>query len=156
MYMIFQYNWQVREEWFDWCETLTHEELVDQRDGGLGSILHNLFHIVDIEQAWIRGLHLGTPEYHYNFNDYPTLSEVRALSQQCIPDIRPFIEQWHEQDEAEPFGPFTYGEVIRHVAAHEIHHIGQLSVWARQLDKQPITANLIRRNLGYKNSDIIE
>ncbi|MCC3376331.1 hypothetical protein LKX83_24965 [Cohnella sp. REN36] len=42
---------------------------------------------------------------------------------------------------------FKYGEIMRHVIAHEIHHIGQLSVWAREMGKQPITANLIRRGL---------
>lgn len=42
---------------------------------------------------------------------------------------------------------FKYGEVLRHVVAHEIHHIGQLSIWARELNLQPVSANLIRRGL---------
>jgi len=41
----------------------------------------------------------------------------------------------------------TYGEVMRHLIAHEIHHIGQLSVWAREIGKKPVTANLIGRGL---------
>lgn len=39
------------------------------------------------------------------------------------------------------------GEVIRHVIAHEIHHAGQLSIWSREIGKQPISANLINRGL---------
>ena len=27
----------------------------------------------------------------------------------------------------------SWGEVMQHVIAHEIHHMGQLSVWAREL-----------------------
>jgi uncharacterized damage-inducible protein DinB len=40
-----------------------------------------------------------------------------------------------------------YGEVLRHVIVHEIHHIGQLSVWSREIGKKPVTANLIGRGL---------
>ncbi|WP_417894724.1 DinB family protein, partial [Bacillus toyonensis] len=43
-----QYNWQVREDWFKWCEQLTVEELLSKRVGGVGSILETLFHIVDV------------------------------------------------------------------------------------------------------------
>lgn len=50
---MFLYNWQIREEWFDWCETLSNEELVKKRIGGMGSILHNLYHVIDCEQIWI-------------------------------------------------------------------------------------------------------
>ncbi|GAA0596811.1 hypothetical protein GCM10009001_11170 [Virgibacillus siamensis] len=42
---------------------------------------------------------------------------------------------------------FRYGEIMRHVIAHEIHHIGQLSVWSREIGRKPVTANLIDRGL---------
>lgn len=40
-----------------------------------------------------------------------------------------------------------YGEIMRHIIAHEIHYAGQLSVWARELGREPVTANLIFRGL---------
>lgn len=40
-----------------------------------------------------------------------------------------------------------HGEIMRHIIAHEIHYIGQLSVWAREIEKEPVTANLIFRGL---------
>jgi uncharacterized damage-inducible protein DinB len=43
----FRYNWQVRDEWFEWCRQLTPEQLSEQRTGGQGSILFTLFHIID-------------------------------------------------------------------------------------------------------------
>ncbi|QWH42653.1 hypothetical protein EXW53_12305 [Bacillus mycoides] len=45
------------------------------------------------------------------------------------------------------FNSKEIGEVLRHVIVHEIHHIGQLSIWARELNLQPVSANLIGRGL---------
>ncbi len=42
----------------------------------------------------------------------------------------------------------TWGEIIRHIIAHEIHHIGQLSIWAREIGKKPVSANFIGRGLS--------
>lgn len=42
---------------------------------------------------------------------------------------------------------FKYGAVMRHVIAHEIHRIGQLSVWSREIGQKPVSANLIHRGL---------
>ncbi|MEJ9126963.1 DinB family protein, partial [Bacillus cereus] len=28
MYTLFQYNWQVRDDWFKWCEQLSEEDLL--------------------------------------------------------------------------------------------------------------------------------
>lgn len=41
----------------------------------------------------------------------------------------------------------TWGEALRHVIVHEIHHVGHLSVWAREVGKKPASANLIGRGL---------
>ena len=53
MLKLFEYNWQVREEWFTWCEDVPEEELLNNRVGGVGSILYTLFHIIDVEYSWI-------------------------------------------------------------------------------------------------------
>ncbi|MCM3127471.1 MULTISPECIES: DinB family protein [unclassified Paenibacillus] len=151
MKMLFEYNWQVREEWFDWCSQVPEEELVREREGGLGSILRTLFHIVDIEQAWINGLQ-GVPEFHYTYEDYSSLEEIKALSQRCRPQVETIIRQWSDEMDRKMFYSFSYAEVIRHVAVHEIHHVGQLSVWSRQIGLPPITANLILRGLSLDGS----
>ncbi len=28
VYTLFQYNWQVRDDWFKWCEQLSEEDLL--------------------------------------------------------------------------------------------------------------------------------
>lgn len=53
MRVLFRYNWQVRDDWFSWCESVPEEELLKPRVGGCGTFLRTLFHIVDVEQAWI-------------------------------------------------------------------------------------------------------
>lgn len=43
----------------------------------------------------------------------------------------------------------TWGEVMRHMIAHEIHYTGQLSVWAREIEKKLVSANLIGKELSH-------
>lgn len=155
MKTLFHYNWMVRDEWYQWCEELTEEELLQKRTGGVGGILQTLFHIIDVEWSWIRILQ-GKPDFQEKFEEYSTLAKVRELDAQFHQDVEEFILNWDEsmetnflQDTREDgtVEILTWGEVMRHTIAHEIHHIGQLSVWARELGKKPVSANLIGRNL---------
>ncbi|MCL6600684.1 MAG: hypothetical protein K6T81_18420 [Alicyclobacillus macrosporangiidus] len=41
----------------------------------------------------------------------------------------------------------TAGQILCHVIAHEIHHVGQLSIWARQIGREPVSTNLVGRRL---------
>jgi len=43
---------------------------------------------------------------------------------------------------------FTKGEIIHHIIVHEIHHIGQLSIWAREIGMKPVSVNFIDRGLA--------
>ncbi|QAY66935.1 DinB family protein [Paenibacillus protaetiae] len=155
MLKLFEYNWQVRQDWFDWCRDVPEEELLKKRTGGVGGILHTLFHIIDVEYSWICGLE-GKPEFKEPFDAYASLKQVMDLSAEFHKEVRPFTAAWTEDMEQKvltdtwPNGEkvsFKYGEIMRHVIAHEIHHIGQLSVWSRELGKVPVTANFIRRGL---------
>ncbi len=154
MLTLFRYNWQVRDEWFDWCEGVPDEELTRQRIGGVGSFLRTLWHTVDAEYSWIRAT-VGEPDVQLPFEHDQTLSQVRALSNTCHHEICPVIEQWTPDMDSKkvyaqwrPGETFSAGQVFRHVIAHEIHHMGQLSIWARDLGREPVSANLVDRNLG--------
>lgn len=152
MYTLFQYNWQVRDDWFKWCEQLSEEELLRKRVGGVGSILETLFHIVDVEYSWICDLKGGEVD-EPKFKDYQSIQKVKALSDLYNKDLEEFVQSWTESLENQILNvswtdkEYRYGEVLRHVIVHEIHHIGQLSIWARELNLQPISANLIGRGL---------
>lgn len=41
---------------------------------------------------------------------------------------------------------FTYERIIRHIITHEIHHIGQLSVWLREIGLKPVSSDLLIRD----------
>lgn len=152
METLFWYNWQVRDEWFEWCKQLSKDDLLCKRVGGVGSILETLFHIVDVEYSWIRALQ-GEDDLDLQFQDYQSLEKVKGLSDSFKNEMESFLQTWSSNLENKILTAswtnetFKYGEVVRHVIAHEIHHIGQLSIWARELNLQPVSANLIRRDL---------
>ncbi|WP_046225291.1 DinB family protein [Paenibacillus dauci] len=156
MEMLFRYNWQVRQEWLDWCNELSIVELKRQRTGGVGSILKTLTHIVDVEYSWICDLQ-GKPDQSELFQSVDSLEQIITLSKRFRPEISDYVAGWkpdmeqhilHAVDKDGRPEQYTYGEVMRHVIAHEIHHIGQMSVWSRELDREPVSANLIRRGLA--------
>ena len=156
MKMLFHYNWQVREEWYRWCEEVSGEELLKKRTGGVDSILETLFHIIDTEWSWLRVLK-GEEDFKEDFAEYSSLEKLRELDARFRPEVETFVADWNDGLEhrllvstGSDGTEFTdsWGEVMRHVIAHEIHHIGQLSVWSRELGREPVSADLLGRGLG--------
>ncbi|MBE1553838.1 DinB family protein [Sporosarcina limicola] len=149
MIKFFEYNWQVRDEWFEWCNQLSKEELIKERTGGVRSILYTLFHIIDVEYSWLRGIQ-GKEDVVVQFADYNTLEKVKSLSDTFRKEIDEFLKlnldelkklvsvPWDEDK-------YSVDEILHHIITHEIHHIGQLSVWARELELNPVSANFIGR-----------
>jgi uncharacterized damage-inducible protein DinB len=149
---LFQYNWTIRDEWFEALEQVAYEELVRERVGGVGSVLKTLFHIVDVEYSWIQAI-MGNEVPDPNFENYQTLDSVLQLSKQYRNEIINYVNDWSSEKDfvpiKVPWSDDTYycGEVMRHVIAHEIHHIGQLSVWAREIGIKPVSPNFINKGL---------
>lgn len=152
MRQLFMYNWKIRDEWLELFHQLPNEELIRERIGGVGSILKTIFHIVDVEYSWIQAL-MGRPVSDPKYEDYMSLELVQKLSNEYRESIKDFINSWADDMEYKeiivPWSGETYyyGEVLRHVIAHEIHHVGQLSVWAREMGIKPVSANFIDRGL---------
>jgi uncharacterized damage-inducible protein DinB len=131
------------------------EELLRIRTGGVGGILHTLFHIIDVEWSWIRSLQ-GKSDFQENFEEYRSLERVRELDVIFRTEVEEFVKAWDASMEHRPLfdsqsdgsiAVDAWGEVMRHIIAHEIHHIGQLSIWAKEVGKKPISANVIGRGL---------
>ncbi|MCM3711866.1 DinB family protein [Sporosarcina luteola] len=162
MKTFFAYNWQVREDWYRWCEEVEEAELLRTRTGGVGCILETLFHVIDVEWSWVRVLE-GKPAPLENFEDFKSLGKVRELDARFKPEVEAFVRDWEESMEHNliqsklPDGRIVtdaWGEVMRHIIAHEIHHIGQLSVWAREIGKKPVSASAIGRGLIPQKTDV--
>jgi uncharacterized damage-inducible protein DinB len=153
---LFRYNWIVRDEWFELCKQIPNKELLHKRVGGTGSILYTFFHIIDVEYSWIRGIQ-GKPDIQVQFEDYESLQQVKQLSDSWRNETHEFLNTWTSEFEKEvvtvPWTDehYTKGEILRHVIAHEIHHMGQLSIWIREFGLQPVSANVIGRGL-FKNN----
>ncbi|KAF9132517.1 hypothetical protein BGX30_012638 [Mortierella sp. GBA39] len=146
---------EVRKDWFRWCESVPEEELLRTRTGGVGGIMHTLFHIVDVEWSWVRCLQ-GKPDFQESFDGYRSLDKVLKLQESFKPEVEEFVYSWNDDWEYNVFRDVhpdghpvedKWGEVVRHMIAHEIHHVGQLSVWSRELGIKPVSANLIGRGL---------
>ncbi|WP_318617552.1 DinB family protein [Sporosarcina sp. YIM B06819] len=152
MINFFKYNWQVRDEWFEWCNQLPKEELIKDRTGGVGSILYTLFHIIDVENSWLRSIQ-GKEDVVVEFADYHTLDKVKSLSNTLRKEVTEYLklnlEEFKNELVSVPWDEDTYtvDEIVHHIITHEIHHIGQLSVWARELELSPVSANFIGREL---------
>ena len=121
--------------------------MLKDRRGGVGNILYTLFHIIDVEYSWIRGIQ------GKEFTDYNTLEKVKSLSDKSRNEIGEFFKtnlgglkeklvsvSWDEDKH-------TVDEILHHIITHEIHHIGQLSVCSRELELSPVPANFIGREL---------
>ncbi|WP_203246720.1 DinB family protein [Sporosarcina beigongshangi] len=153
MLNMFQYNWQVRDDWFEWSQQISIEELTQKRTGGMGSILQNLFHVIDCEQIWINQMN-GTPVIMKDINGIFTLQEVIESSNSTKLITQGFMQSWTPDSEDKVFemqrrngttSSFTYGKIMRHIISHEIHHVGQLSVWSRELAIKPVSSDLLFR-----------
>jgi uncharacterized damage-inducible protein DinB len=151
---LFEYNWNLRQRWFEWCKEIPLKELKKDRNGGHKGILNTLFHIVDVEQRWITGLAKVEPNT-YIFSDYSTLEEIIAFSNIVKERTIHFLDNYIVKNtdvlsavnkKGENVS-HLYIEVILHLSVHEVHHMGQLSVWAREIGKEPVSANLIGLNL---------
>lgn len=152
---MFQYNWQIREDWFKWCETISYEELTKKRMGGMQSIIHNLFHVIDCEQIWVNQMQ-GTPVIIKDINRISSLNDVKIFSDLTKPVTEGFIKSHTFEAEDRilvvksrngTINSLSFDKIITHILSHEIHHIGQLSVWSREIGLKPVSSDLLFRDL---------
>lgn len=152
MIKLFHSNWMIREEWFELLKQVPNEELLRNRIGGPGSIFYTIFHILDVEYSWICGIQ-GKPEIQVQYENCNTLEQLKKLSDSWMQETKLFLETWSDDFKNDivtvPWseGGYTKGEILLHIIAHEIHHMGQLSIWAREMGIQPVSANVIGRGL---------
>ncbi|MGE7603135.1 DinB family protein [Peribacillus sp. NPDC097675] len=152
MLTLFNYNWQVRREWIEWCLKLRSDELLRKRNGGMGTIVKTLVHIIDVEYSWIRAIQ-GNPDLEIDLDSFYTVDDIQDLSARYHQEVREFMQTWSPSMEHEVIevpwmdGSYEKGKVVRHLIAHEIHHIGQLSIWAREMGLKPVSASLLDRHL---------
>lgn len=154
MLSLFKYNYQVREDWFNWCESLPEEEFHKERIGGMKSIRETLIHVIDCELLWLNSL-IDEKIVFESRQLLTQLSEIKEYSTFVQSYTEQLIEQLPSDYENKLIEvqrrdgsilEFTQKKILAHIITHEIHHIGQLSVWARELQRKPISSDLIIRS----------
>lgn len=154
MLSLFHYNWQVREDWFNWCHSIAEEEFQKERIGGMKSIRETLIHIVDCELLWLNSMVEQAIEYEKR-NTINSLSDIKKYSDFVKLQTTYFIEQLSSDYENRMVEVkrrdgtilyFNQKKIMAHMITHEVHHIGQLSIWARELHLKPISSDLIIRS----------
>lgn len=81
------------------------------------------------------------------------LKRFNSLSDKLHIEIVEFLktnlDDLKEQSVSVPWDEAKYAvnDILHHIIAHEIHHIGQLSVWSRELELQPVSSNFVGREL---------
>ena len=148
--MLFNYNWKVREEWFEWCEKIPPEELMKERIGGMKSFLHTLFHVIDCEQIWVHQM-LKEPVIEKDIQTIQSLQEVKEYARTTRESTERLLSeiQYNLQKELvinDKF-KFSYEKVLNHIVTHEVHHIGQLSIWARERGIAPVNSDLLIKDI---------
>ncbi|GIP17501.1 hypothetical protein J40TS1_31430 [Paenibacillus montaniterrae] len=93
MKSLFQYNWQIRDEWFQRLELLPITELLKERNSGVGSIIKTMFHIIDVEYSWIRALQ-NKADLTFDINDYKNINSLKVLSDELRIEVKEYIDNW--------------------------------------------------------------
>lgn len=99
---------------------------------------------------------MGKLDIEIDLASYYTIDEIEDLSNKLQQEYREYLSEWtHDIENQMVYASwlnqsFTKGEIIRHIIVHEIHHIGQLSIWAREMEMKPVSANFIDRGLADK------
>lgn len=84
---------------------------------------------------------------------YDTIDKVVDLSIRYHSEVMDYLNSHGLGDELGKIQPswmegiYEKGRILRHLIAHEIHHIGQLSIWSREMGIEPVSASLIDRDL---------
>ncbi|WP_078596113.1 DinB family protein [Evansella clarkii] len=95
------------------------------------------------------------PENNTRINSVSTLNEVieysdltKQVTKEFLGSLSPDYEDriLKVQSKRGYSYSFSYGKVIRHIVSHEIHHIGQISVWSREIGLEPISSDLLTRD----------
>ncbi|MGX9134981.1 DinB family protein [Rummeliibacillus sp. JY-2-4R] len=147
---LFKYNWKVREEWIEWCEKIPHEELIKERTGGMKNFLHTLFHVIDCEQIWVNQM-LGNPVNEKDMLTIRSLGEVKEYAKATRESTERFLTEFQYDLNKELIINqnliFSYEKVLYHIITHEVHHIGQLSIWSRELGITPVNSDLLIKDI---------
>lgn len=93
MLSLFYYNWQVREDWLNWCQTISKEEFHKERIGGMKSIRETFIHIIDCELLWLNSI-VENKIIFENRNTINNLHDIKAYAAFVKSHTECFLQQF--------------------------------------------------------------
>ncbi|TCP31299.1 putative damage-inducible protein DinB [Scopulibacillus darangshiensis] len=151
--LIKQYDWVrlTRESLFQYCETMTPEEYIQELKGfGWGSIRNLHAHVAECYHYWLGHFALKndmTPVEPHHVNNVQEMRQVfEGVNNLTREFLQKFEGKWglaltrrrHDEE-----ATFTILWLYTHTITHEFHHKGQIVSMGRQLGHIPPDTDLI-------------
>lgn len=135
--MLLDHNLTVRSAIIETLERLNTEDFM--RDSGSGSVRDILVHVIDTERYWISVL-TGGRSNHLDPTDFGTIRDIKAIWCEAEEFTKGFLNEMSEEQlvhvksvrRNDKTTYFTVAKALLHLAAHEIHHQGQVVGLIRQ------------------------
>jgi uncharacterized damage-inducible protein DinB len=148
---LFYHNWDVRDQWINWCKEISStSEINEETSREFNNIIKTLYDLIYTEQYWISRIN-GVQKLIRNDTSNITLEIVIEYSTITRPYIKKIIEESKynlndtvmvmREDGTEFNCPFS--KIFFHVIFNEVHQVGQLSIRARRLGFTPVESELI-------------
>ncbi|WP_282955943.1 DinB family protein, partial [Paenibacillus macquariensis] len=97
------------------------------------------------------------PDVTFDCEEYKDIKSMRTLSDKLRIENKELLTNWSMDMEYERVTPewddeiYFKGEILRHIIVHEIHHIGQLSIWSKKIGIPVISTSFIGKKLLERN-----
>ena len=143
---LFDYGFWANNRVFEALGQLRPGQFTQPVAGSYGSIRNTLVHAMSAEWGWL-GRCGGPPRGPaLKPDDYATLASVREEWRKIEGHLRHFLSTLKDEELGravefvDPRGEkrsLTLGELMRHTAAHSVHHRGQVALLLRLLGYEP-------------------
>ncbi|MGR3765968.1 DinB family protein [Rossellomorea sp. NS-SX7] len=145
---LFFYNWEVRDEWMEWCKEVSDNKLIDIKSEDMQNIIKTLFHLIYNEQHWMSSIKEEPDLIQINKDFIPTIEEVLEYSRYTRPFVKAFIDKYQfmsntNQKEDSTGFPYPLNNKMHQLVIQEVHHIGEISIWASNLGYAPVETDII-------------
>jgi uncharacterized damage-inducible protein DinB len=133
---LYDYGYWANRKLFEVVDQLTDEEFTREPNGPGKSIRSTLVHILSAEWGWLG--RCGGPERGERLNpeDFPSIDSIKEAWSEVESHLRDFLSSLTEDDlervveytiEKGKGGALPLGALMRHAAAHGVHHRGQIT-----------------------------
>lgn len=127
----YEYHFTINRKIWDACIIkLTDEQFLQAVDYGVGSIRNQVVHMMSVDNAWFSDLMGEEFVGHMNPEHYPTREVIRSTWDEVEQKMRGALATVGDDLLVQPFPvsetPFSYGQMLLHVANHGTDHRAQL------------------------------